>query len=98
MLTVQGDSLLASNRPMRPWLVTMLALTCAGSVGILPVRGGLTGLAAESEDAGYLQLVPSPAVGLNAGNGGTEPGDDDVAVRLSGALLAVGGDGALGLC
>ncbi len=53
LFTVQGDSLLASIRPMWPWLVTMLALTCAGSVGTLPVRGGLTCLAAGSGDGGY---------------------------------------------
>lgn len=53
LLTVQGDSLLASIRPMWPWLVTMLTLTCAGSVGTLPVRGGLTCLAAGSGVAGY---------------------------------------------
>ena len=69
LLTVQGDSLLASIRPMLPWLVAMLALTWAGSVGILPVRGGLTGLAAVSCDAGYWQLAPTLADGLNGGNG-----------------------------
>src|SRR6516164_3809395 len=51
----------------------MLALTCAGSVGILPVRGGLTCLAAASDDAGYWQLAPRSADGLNGGNGGTGP-------------------------
>src|ERR1700758_1961108 len=51
----------------------MLALTWAGSVGILPVRGGLTGLAAGSGDDGYWQLAPKSADGLNGGNGGTGP-------------------------
>jgi energy-coupling factor transporter transmembrane protein EcfT len=73
LLTVQGDSLLANIKPMLPWLVAILALTWAGSVGILPVRGGLTGLAAGSGDAGYWQLAPRSADGLNGGNGGTGP-------------------------
>ena len=69
LLTVQGDSLFASNKPMWPWLVTMLTLTCAGSVGTLPVLGGFAGLAACSADGGYWQLAPRSAVGLKAGNG-----------------------------
>gem|GEM_PF-3877051 len=68
LLTVQGDSLLASSRPMWPWLVTMLTLTCAGSVGTLPVLGGLAGLVAGSAEGGYWQLAPRSAVGLKAGS------------------------------
>src|ERR1700731_4188022 len=65
----------------------MLALTWAGSVGTLPVRGGLTGLAAWSDDAGYWQLAPRLADGLNAGKGGTA-GVGPGGVVLSGELLA----------
>ena len=46
----------------------MLALTDAGSVGTRPVRGGLTGLLAGSVVAGYWQLEPSVAGGLNGGS------------------------------
>ncbi len=53
---------------MLPWLVDMLALTCAGSVGTLPVRGGLTGLLAFSGDAGYWQLPPRLAGAAEAGS------------------------------
>src|SRR3984885_6343347 len=52
LLTVQGDSLFASSSPRLPWLVALLALSWAGSVGTLPLRGGLTGLAAGSCDGG----------------------------------------------
>ena len=52
---------------MLPWLVDMLALTCAGSVGTLPVRGGLFGLLA-GWAAGYWQLAPRSAGALNAGS------------------------------
>ncbi|CNW52335.1 Uncharacterised protein [Mycobacterium tuberculosis] len=55
---------------MLPWLVTMLTLTWAGSVGTLPVRGNLTGLTALSGDGGYWQLAPRLADGLNGGSGG----------------------------
>ena len=41
---------------MLPWLVDMLALTCAGSVGTLPVRGGLFGLLALSADGRVLAV------------------------------------------
>src|SRR6516165_8118774 len=67
----------------------MLALTWAGSVGILPVRGGLTGLAAGSDDAGYWQLAPRLADGLNDGNGGTG-GVGPPGAEVSGELLAAG--------
>ena len=53
---------------MSPWLVVTLALTTAGSVGTLPVRGGLTGLLAGSVVAGYWQSAPTLAGGLNGGN------------------------------
>src|SRR5438270_3469188 len=68
----------------------MLALTCAGSVGILPVRGGLTCLAAASDDAGYWQLAPTLADGLNAGSGGTAPVCGLVGAVLSAELLGAG--------
>src|SRR3979490_1229039 len=58
---------------MLPWLVDLLTLTRAGSVGTLPVRGGLTGLLALSADAGYWQLAPRLA---GAANGGSWPGAD----------------------
>ena len=48
---------------MLPRLVVMLARTIAGSVGTLPVRGGLTGLLAGSVVAGYWQLDPTLAGG-----------------------------------
>src|SRR6516164_10602571 len=66
----------------------MLALTWAGSVGTLPVRGDLTGLAAESDDAGYWQLAPRLADGLNGGNG-PAVGVGPAGVVVAGALLAV---------
>ena len=70
----------------------MLALTVAGSVGTLPVRGGLTGLAAGSCGvAGYWQLAPRLADGLNGGiggAGGTGPvGDAELPAELAGALV-----------
>ncbi len=70
-LTVHGDSLLASIRPMLPH-ITMLTLTWAGSVGTFAVRGGNPGsdLTALSGDGGYWQLAPRLADGLNGGSGG----------------------------
>ena len=56
----------------------MLALTCAGSVGTLPVRGGLFGLLAFSPvDAGYWQLAPRLA---GAAKAGSCPGADGAAL------------------
>ena len=47
---------------MLPWLVAMLTLTWAGSVGTLPVRGGgVAGLLAGSAAAGYWQFAPRSA-------------------------------------
>ena len=46
----------------------MLALTTAGSVGTRPVLGGVAGLLAGSVVAGYWQLEPSVAGGLNGGS------------------------------
>src|ERR1700742_3255478 len=91
LLTVQGDSLLARSRPRLPWLVDMLALIVAGSVGILPVRGGLTGLVAGSFDAGYWQSAPRFADGLKAGSGAAF-GDSGVLapeVLLAAVVVAV---------
>ena len=62
---------------MLPWFVDMLALTCAGSVGTLPVRGGLIGLLALSADAGYWQLAPRLA---GAAKAGSCPGADGAAL------------------
>src|SRR6478735_7764392 len=45
----------------------MLTLTCAGSVGTWPVRGGLLGLLAACA-AGYWQFLPRSAGALNAGS------------------------------
>src|SRR5688572_1671113 len=61
----------------------MLALTSAGSVGTLPVRGGSTCLLAASA-AGYWQSAPRSAGAAKAGSGGVSPvsgvtGADDVA-------------------
>jgi len=54
---------------MLPWFVVMLALTCGGSVGTLPVRGGLFCLLAFSPvDGGYWQLAPRPAGAAKAGS------------------------------
>ena len=61
-------------------MVARLALICAGSVGILPVRGGLAGLAAGAGDGGYWQLAPRSGDGLNAGIAGTEPASEDASV------------------
>ena len=69
LLTVQGVLPLSNCSPMLPRLVVMLALTSAGSVGTRPVRGGLAGLLAGSVVAGYWQLDPSVAGGLNCGSG-----------------------------
>src|SRR4029077_3774099 len=77
LLTVHGDFALSSCSPMLPWLVDMLALTCAGSVGTLPVRGGLIGLLALSADAGYRQLAPRLA---GAAKAGSCPGADGAAL------------------
>ncbi len=68
LLTVHGDLPLSSIRPISPWFVSMLALTCAGSVGTLPVRGGLTSLLALSGVAAYWQSSPRPAGAANAGS------------------------------
>ena len=87
-MTVQGDSLLASNSPMWPWLVTMLT-HWAGSVGTLPVRGGLTGLTALSGDAGYWQLAPTLADAWNGGSGATGPVSGADGLVLAGELLGV---------
>jgi hypothetical protein len=59
-------------------LVDMLALICAGSVGTLPVRGGLFGLLAVSPvDGGYWQLAPKLA---GAAKAGSCPGADGAAL------------------
>jgi hypothetical protein len=54
----------------------MLALTWAGSVGTRPDRGGVTGLAAGSLLAGYVQFAPKSAGGRNGGS--TPPGGRSV--------------------
>jgi len=65
----------------------MLALICAGSVGTLPVRGGLFGLLAFSVDAGYWQLAPRLA---GAANGGSWPDAAGVAGSAEvGVVVAV---------
>ena len=69
MLTVQGALPLSRLRPIAPSLVTTVASTVAGVVGTRPVRGGLTGLLAGSVVAGYWQLEPRVADGLNGGSG-----------------------------
>ena len=75
---------------MLPWLVLMLALTCGGSVGTLPVRGGLTFLLAASA-AGYWQFAPRSAGAANGGElsvrggGGAEVGG--VGVSAEAVLL-----------
>ena len=56
-------------QPDAPAVGFMPALTNAGSVGTRPVRGGLAGLLAGSVVAGYWQLDPSVAGGLNSGSG-----------------------------
>src|SRR5581483_1725485 len=63
---------------MGPWLVIMLTLTFAGSVGTFPLRGGSTFLAAGSGLAGYWQLAPRSAGALNAGNTPACPGGGGV--------------------
>ena len=76
---------------MLPWLVTMLALTVTGVVGILPVCGGLTGLTALSAEGEYWQLVPRLADGLNGGigaAGGVDSGGVVLAVELASELAA----------
>ena len=72
---------------MLPWLVDMLTLTCAGSVGTLPVRGGLFGLLAGCA-AGYWQLAPRSAGALNAGSWPSAVGAGSV-----GAAEVLGGGG-----
>ena len=67
----------------------MLALTCGGSVGTLPVCGGLTFLLAASA-AGYWQFAPRSAGAANAGSfpfaaGGAEVGG--VGVSAEAVLL-----------
>src|SRR5690348_4853846 len=47
----------------------MLTLTCAGSVGTFPVRGGFACLAGCSDDGGYWQLAPMLSFGLKVGSG-----------------------------
>ena len=69
---------------MFPWLVAMLALTCAGSVGTLPVRGALFGLLAFSCDAGYWQLPPRLA---GAANAGSCPGPAGAALVSEGVVV-----------
>ena len=69
---MHGDLPLSSCNPISPWLVSMLALTCAGSVGTLPVRGGFTCLLAGSADAGYGGTRSAGAA--NAGSGGVDCG------------------------
>ena len=101
LLTVHGDSLFASSSPRLPWLVAMLALTVAGSVGTLPVRGGLTGLAAGSCGvAWYWQLAPTLADGWNGGNGAAFVAgsvvDAELAAEVAGELLVVAA--VLALC
>jgi hypothetical protein len=73
---------------MLPWLVDMLALTCAGSVGTFPVRGGLIGLLALSGEAGYWQLAPRLA---GAANGGSWPGVAGAAGAVDDVVAAVAG-------
>src|SRR6476661_418930 len=83
----------------------MLALTWAGSVGTLPVRGALMGLLAACADAGYWQSPPNPAGAWNGGSVpawagfGASSGDaselvgaallDDAVVRLPGSRLVM---------
>src|SRR4051812_37869440 len=67
----------------------MLALTCAGSVGTLPVRGGLTGLLAVSADAGYWQFSPNPA---GAEKAGSCPGADGAAALVGEVGVVVAAD------
>ena len=63
----------------------MLALICAGSVGTLPVRGGLFGLLAFSA-GGYWQLAPRLA---GAAKAGSCPGADGAAlVAVVGVVVA----------
>ena len=76
LFTVHGDLALSSCSPILPWLVAMLALICAGSVGTLPVRGGLFGLLAFSA-GGYWQLAPRLA---GAAKAGSCPGADGAAL------------------
>src|SRR6478736_5878407 len=63
----------------------MLALTCAGSVGTLPVRGGLTSLLAGSA-AGYWQSAPRSAGAANGGSGAI-PGGVSVADDVAGVVV-----------
>ena len=83
LLTVQGVLALSNCSPIPPRLVVMLALMNAGSVGTRPVRGGLAGLLAGSVVAGYWQLDPSVAGGLNGGSGRASIGWVGVAVYRS---------------
>src|SRR4029078_964513 len=74
--------------PMLPWSVDMLTLTCAGSVGTSPVRGGLLGLLA-AWAAGYWQFLPRSAGALNAGSCPFAAG-----ARVGGSADEPGVDGA----
>ena len=56
----------------------MVASTVAGVVGTRPVRGGVFGLLAGSVVAGYWQLDPSVAGGLNGGSGASDVGEPAV--------------------
>ena len=47
---------------MLPWLVLMLALTCAGSVGTLPVLGGLFGTKGRTHTRSELIIFMTPHV------------------------------------
>src|SRR6185369_4405132 len=67
LFTVHGAFALSSCSPMLPWFVDMLALTCAGSVGLLAL----------SADAGYWQLAPRLA---GAAKAGSCPGADGAAL------------------
>ncbi|SLF57015.1 Uncharacterised protein [Mycobacteroides abscessus subsp. massiliense] len=76
---------LSKTSPMLPWLVFMLAVSVAGSVGIFPVRGICFSMVLEALPAGrYWQLAPTSADGTNLGSAGparggsSGVGNDDV--------------------
>ena len=73
---------------MLPWLVAMLALTWAGSVGTLPVRGRVVRLARRLRRAGYWQFAPRSAGAANAGSGPGWPGRSAGAAEWSGVVVA----------
>ncbi|CPU09004.1 Uncharacterised protein [Mycobacteroides abscessus] len=52
LFTVQGALALSKTSPMLPWLVFMLAVSVAGSVGIFPVRGICFSMVLEALPAG----------------------------------------------